>query len=163
MVFEIFRLIRQLRKRDEWDITDTIVKAEDLVYNQSLEFGGKYNTQGSFVCIRNFHFSCIYIKEEEFETFKLNRYVYNKKKKLINLTRIFRYMVEDECIAQVMNRTVPPSVHIKELKVCKVGEVTVYITRVIKLRENDQLFKDLINLQIFKDRYQLNQKGGELS
>ena len=93
----------------------------------------------------------------------MNRYVYNKKKKLINLTRIFGYMVEDECIAQVMNRTVPPSVYIKELKVCKVGEVTVYITRVIKLRENDQLFKELINLQILKDRYQLNQKGGELS
>ena len=59
-----------------------------------------------------------------------------------------------------MNKTVPQSVVIKELRMCIIHGIDVYVTRVINLMPEDQLFEDLINLQIMKDKYHLQNKGG---
>lgn len=159
---KILTIINRLKKNtDDWKITDTIIKAEDLIPNQSLNFSEKYNLKGPFICIRNYYYTCIYIRESDFERFKKIKSVYYDDEKLINLTRLFQYFKTQECIAQIMNKTVPPSVTIKELRMCCINGIEVYITRVIQLKEEDQLFGDLINLQILKDKYHLTDMKGE--
>lgn len=159
---KILTIINRLKKNtDDWKITDTIIKAEDLIPNQSLNFSEKYNLKGPFICIRNYYYTCIYIRESDFERFKKIKSVYYDEEKLINLTRLFQYFKTQECIAQIMNKTVPPSVTIKELRMCCINGIEVYITRVIQLKEEDQLFGDLINLQILKDKYHLTDMKGE--
>lgn len=159
---KILTIINRLKKNtDDWKITDTIIKAEDLIPNQSLSFSEKYNLKGPFICIRNYYYTCIYIRESDFERFKKIKSVYYDEEKLINLTRLFQYFKTQECIAQIMNKTVPPSVTIKELRMCCINGIEVYITRVIQLKEEDQLFGDLINLQILKDKYHLTDMKGE--
>lgn len=159
---KILELIERLRgKTVDWEITDTIIKAEDLIPKQPLHFSEKYNFDGPFVCIRNYYYTCIYIKEEDFERFKKIKEVYYEKENLINLTKLFqRHFQKQECITQVMNKTVPQSVVIKELRMCIIHGIDVYVTRVINLMPEDQLFEDLINLQIMKDKYHLQNKGG---
>ena len=163
-VDKILELIERLRSETvDWKITDTIIKAEDLIKNQPLHFSEKYHFDGPFVCIRNYYYTCIYIKESDFERFKKIREVYYDKEKLINLTNLFQhYFQKQECIAQVMNKTVPYTVTIKELRMCSIRGIDVYITRIIKLMPEDQLFEDLINLQILKDKFHLEnkQRGG---
>lgn len=159
---KILTIINRLKKNtDDWKITDTIIKAEDLIPNQSLNFSEKYNLKGPFICIRNYYYTCIYIRESDFERFKKIKSVYYDEEKLINLTKLFQYFKTQECIAQIMNKTVPPSVTIKELRMCCINGIEVYITRVIQLKEEDQLFGDLINLQILKDKYHLTDMKGE--
>lgn len=159
---KILTIINRLKKNtDDWKITDTIIKAEDLIPNQSLRFSEKYNLKGPFICIRNYYYTCIYIRESDFERFKKIKSVYYDEEKLINLTKLFQYFKTQECIAQIMNKTVPPSVTIKELRMCCINGIEVYITRVIQLKEEDQLFGDLINLQILKDKYHLTDMKGE--
>lgn len=149
------KLMNHFKELNNWEITDTIIKAEDIVYGQYPDFAESYAPKGNYVCIRNFHFSCIYIREDQFEQFKNNKCVYCEEERLINLTHLLGWTIWEDCIAQVANKTVPPEANIKEIKICKLDNMYIYVTRVIKLKERDKLFEDLINFQIMKDKYHL--------
>ena len=92
---KILTIINRLKKNtDDWKITDTIIKAEDLIRNQSLRFSEKYNLKGPFICIRNYYYTCIYIRESDFERFKKIKSVYYDEEKLNNLTKLFQYFIK---------------------------------------------------------------------
>lgn len=146
------------RKKNDWKITDTIIKAEDVVYGQHPEFGERFGITGNHICIRNYKFSCIYIREEQFEKFKEYKHFYDPEENLINLTNLFRFTKRTDCISQVASKVIPPEVNIKEIKICVYNDITVYITRIIPIKRGDHLFEDLINYQILKEKYHLDIK-----
>lgn len=150
---KIKHLLRQKRE-DKWEITDTIIKAEDIIFGQSLNFAqGLYTSDDKYVCIRNYHMSCIYVREEQFDQFKELNFIYSEDKKLINLTRLRKWTRTRNCVAVIANKTVPPEVDIREIELCVIDDIVIYITRIIKLKPKDQLFGDLINLQIMKEKH----------
>jgi len=151
----ILKRILELLRYDKWNLTDNIISSSDIVFNQFPDFLEKYNIQGPFVCIRNFNHSCIYLKQENLDNFLSNRNFYNKKKKLINLSRLIYHIVDEDCYSQVARNAVPPYITIKQVVICKIDNYNIYIERMIEIQKSDELFKDLMNLQIIKDNYHL--------
>ena len=156
-MISLFKSKRKQNKSSSsaWPITDTILKASDIVTNVSPAKDLGLDLQGSFVCIRDLRSSCIYIKEDQFEKFKKFSFIYDSEKDLVNLTRLVKFEVEENCYSQVINKTNPPQVNIKELKVCHISGLEVYVTRVIRLHLTDQLFEDLMNLQMIKEKHKI--------
>lgn len=155
----IFKLFKNNRKESfDWDYTNTIINIEDIVYKQRPNLGEKFKISPDeyYVCIRDYRSSCIYINENQFEQFKKMTDIYNDECGIINLSYLIKCTKSRDIFAVVANKTVPEEVSIKEVKCCKVRNIDLFITRVIKLNNTDQLFKDLINIQILKDKYDLN-------
>lgn len=150
------KLFKKKEDKKIWKITDTIIKIENIVFNQHPDFGERFDINEPFVCIRNFHLTCIYIKEDQFEKFKKISEIYDEKQQLINLTNLIPYTKYQDCYALVAHRTTPIQASIRELHYCNIDNIDIYVTRSIRLVPEDQLFKDLINLQMFKDKYKLN-------
>lgn len=144
------------QRKEKWDITDTIIKIESIVKDQILpDFDNIQGCNEKMICIRNFKHACIYIKEQDYDKFLEQSYFCDKERKLVNITRLVEYSILEDCISKVANKAVPPQVDIKEIKVCKYKDLTIYVVRIIILKPSDHLFKSLINLQFLKDKYNL--------
>lgn len=141
--------------KSKWEITDTIISMEDVVFNQFPEFGDKYEINEPYICIRNYKSSCIYIKESQFKKFLTMSNVYDSENKMANITEILKHTINSDIVAIVANKTSPPAITIKEIKLCMINNVELFISRSIKLEQDNELFKDLMTLQTMKDEHRL--------
>lgn len=137
-----------------WKITDTILNIEDIVYELSSEIDDMEN----FVCLRCINYTCIYVPKDKIDNFLSSYSIYDKDKSIINISELMKYKLESNISANVLNKTVPQSVSIKEITICKLFNYIIYIEKLSILNESDDLFKDLINLQMIKDKYNLGIK-----
>lgn len=146
----ISKLISGFKKtKANWEITDTIVKIEDIVKNQYPDFieGNKF----PYICLRSYNMTCLYVREDQFDTFR-NMDFYYEREQLINITQMLRYVVKEDCYSQVLNKSMPIEVRIKQVETCSANKILFYITRVIELKDTTKLFIDLTNYQIMKDK-----------
>lgn len=137
-----------------WKLTDTILNIEDIVYELSLEIDDMEN----FVCLRCSDFTCIYVPKDKIDNFLSSYSIYDKDKSIVNISELKKYKLESNVSANVSNKTVPQSVSIKEIIICKLYNYIVYIEKLSMLDGSDDLFKDLINLQMIKEKYNLTIK-----
>lgn len=147
--------ITKLKIYSRWDITDLIVRIDDIVPNQHPDFLDRYNLEGEFVCIKNFKYNCIYLKSENLDKFINNCDFCDKNKNLICLTRLLHHQVQEDCYSQVISKAAPPYISIKQIIICKIDDYEIYIERMIRLNKSEELFKDLMNLQLMKDYHNL--------
>lgn len=147
-------LFRKKRYK-KWKYTDVIIKIQDIVHNQVPEFRKRMHVNGNekYVCIRDMENICIYIKENQFEEFEKLDFIYDKKNELINVSNILKLKIISDRYPQVANHTSPPSVSIRECVLCSYNGINIYVSRAIILKLEDELFEDLINLQVMKEKY----------
>ena len=143
-------------KMKGWHLTDNIIKIEAIIPHQFPNFGKEYNLSGDYTCIRDYKGNCLYIKSEEFELIQDQEFIFNMEHKLVNLTHLDKYKTYSEHFAIIANKTVPYSVRLKTIESFRINNIIIYSVSTTELEQEEQLFKDLINVQIMKDNYKLD-------
>lgn len=152
----LIKKIRQNKKSNIWNLTDTIIKIKDIVEDQLPEFSSKFDISESFTCLRDMNNTNIYIKPEDLDKFKDIRLIYDINSDFVNLSILKRYTISGEAYSVIANRAVPPAVNIKFVWYCNIMDINLYIETVYRLPQRTRLFKDLLNFQGLKDIHNLN-------
>jgi hypothetical protein len=165
MIKELKDLFEKIEKKNQdpfSNSTDDIAGIKDIIPNQKLNtridkiFENCENTK--YLCLRDNKGICIYVANEDFEKFMSISFVaksYSQdgtKTIMVNITNLLKFTI-DEDVIPIIATTVPQDVEIKFIKKCRVRSIDIYYIRYVKLEQNDQLFKDLINLKLFKDKH----------
>lgn len=139
------------KKKVPWLYTDFIISIDDIVTKTKPYF----DKNNYYTCIRDNRGICIYIEEEKFKRFKLLETIYDSENNMINLSKILLYEIEHKIFPDIYHKTSPMSINIKCTYHCNITDINIYISIINNLSKNDPLFRDLINIQIMKDKYNL--------
>lgn len=150
-----FAIFKWLLKDHEWNITDRIVKVEDILLNSNPPVSDKHADILEYACLRNYDNICIYIPEDKVEFIKGKRNLYDKDLEVINITNLLKYKSKDFCSAYIMNNVTPAVVKIRHTTLCEIEGVQVYLCRISNLYQDQELYKDLLTYKIMTDEYKL--------
>lgn len=150
-----FAIFKWLLKDHEWNITDRIVKVEDIILNSNPPVDDENTKVIEYACLRNYDNICIYIPEDKVDTIKNIRKIYDKDLSVINITNLLKYKTKDFCSSYIMNKVTPAVVRIRHTSVCNIEGVQVYVCRLTNLYQDQELYKDLLTYKIMTDEYKL--------
>ena len=150
-----FALFKWLMKDHEWNITDRIVKVEDIMLNSNPPVEEKATKALEYACLRNYDNICIYIPEDKVDFIKGLRDLYDKDLEVINITNLLKYKTKDFCSAYVMNKVTPAVVKIRHTTLCDIKGVQIFVCRISNLYQDQELYKDLLTYKIMTDEYKL--------
>ena len=150
-----FAIFKWLLKDHEWNITDRIVKVEDIMPNSTPPINDETTSVIEYACLRNYDNICIYIPEDKVEKIKSIRRIYDKDLQVINITNLMKFKTKDYCSAYVMDKVTPAVVKIRHTTVCDVDDVQIYLCMISNLYQDQELYKDLLTYKILNDSYRM--------
>lgn len=151
-LFNYFRNIKSIR----WNITDNLLEIKDIVPDQNINI--KTHTidiNDNMYCIRNMNKYCIFIHKEDLDSFLNNKKYCNKRKNIINISRLLRKLNQQDFFIYSIFDAIPMYIVIKHIAIINIDNYCIYIERAIQILENTDLYKDLKNLYLIKEKYNL--------
>lgn len=147
-------LIKKFQKYN-WNVNDIILKIDDEIPNLNPNLGNRIKSKSLCTCIKSYNGACVYIEDINIDKFKNDYSIYYKEENLINISKIFDHLVDQDVLSVVANNTVPQSVSIKTVKHCNVNGIDIFVVQILELNKSDELYRDLINFQLIKNKYNL--------
>lgn len=152
----IYKIIRYKHSNEKWKDTDIIMKIDDELPNQHLDLGDTYKSDKLYTCIRSYNVGiCLYVPTDKIDKFKKYSDIYNPDTNMIDITSLEKYFVSQNAFSHVSNKITPPSIQIKKVQEYLIGDIIIFVSRVISLKQTDQLFKDILNYETLKEKYHL--------
>ena len=160
-------LIRKMRvgiykkRKLKWNYTDTILHIRD-----KIEFSGMHpenifgrDTGKEFICLKDYNSNTIFVPKNMMEVFINDKRFYNKKKDWANITNIKKFLSTKNTIARIIN-SAPKEIEIRRTMVCTIRDsnefpYNIYFVSKIDIDKNDDIFNELLNLQIMKEKFSL--------
>ena len=150
---------RKNKKSDCWKLTDNVISILDEIHNIKPEFSSKFGIKDkTYTCFRNMQGINIYVLEGTLDKLKSISLVYDKDSNLINISQLEQYIILKKVYSVVSNKVVPPGVNIKIIYCCNITDINIFIEKVIILEQYEELFKDLLNFESLKDKYELDKE-----
>jgi UDP-N-acetylmuramate-alanine ligase len=147
---------KRIKKSNIWNLTDDVIKIKDIVNNQTPEFSSRFKLTRSLTCMRDMKNTNIYILKEDVEKFKQIKMVYDINSDFVNISILKNnYAIKYDVYSVVANKAVPQAVNIKFVWYCNIMNVNLFIETVYILPQSTNLFKDLLNFENLKRRYEL--------
>lgn len=112
-----------------------------------------------FVCLKDYKNTNIFVVKSRLESLINDKRFYNKKKDWINLTNIKKFISGKNTTAYIIN-SAPKEIEIRRSMVCTIRDnneipYNIYFISKIDIDKNDDIFNELLNLQIMKEKFSL--------
>ena len=151
-------LKHSLPKHEDWHITDHIIQIRDITCDikiESKDLIDQKDAKLTYVCIRNYADTLVYIPQDKYEEFKQINSIYNETLKLINVSNITKHKIFTNAISIIANRITPPIVKIKNTMRCDINGIHIVVVRIMNLSQEEELYKSLISYEILKEKYKI--------
>lgn len=158
MKFRLIRKIKQNKLANIWKLTDQVIKIVDVVPDVIPEFSSRFDINDEhYTCMRDMELNntSIYIKAEDIDKLKDIRLIYDREHDFVNLSILKKYIVKKDAYSLVANRSVPAAVNIKMVYYCNIMDINLYVETTYRLQQDATLFKNLLNFESIKDKYNL--------
>ena len=129
-------LKHSLPKHEDWHITDHIIQIRDITCDikiESKDLIDQKDAKLTYVCIRNYADTLVYIPQDKYEEFKQINSIYNETLKLINVSNITKHKIFTNAISIIAN----------------------VVVRIMNLSQEEELYKSLISYEILKEKYKI--------